>query len=68
MSANRQLDAILGRVRYIGAMPQPTEDEIMERVVAEIDGLRAKKAALGPGGGDVFARDAGHGRGGWSGT
>ncbi|HWB52331.1 MAG TPA: hypothetical protein VG651_24720 [Stellaceae bacterium] len=45
MSADRQLDAMLGRVRYVGVAPQPTEDEIMELVVAQIAARRAKRAA-----------------------
>ena len=34
--ADRQLDAILSRMRYIGPEPRPTEDEFMDMVVEEI--------------------------------
>ncbi len=40
--ADRQLDAILSRVRYIGPDPKPSEDELMVMVVEEIDTLRAR--------------------------
>jgi hypothetical protein len=40
--ANRQLDSILSRVRYIGPGPQSSEDELMDMVVEEIDLLRAR--------------------------
>lgn len=39
--ADRQLDAILSRVRYTGPEPRPSEDELMEMVVEEIASLRA---------------------------
>ena len=45
MSADRQLDAILGRVRYTGPTPQPIEDETMKRVVGEIADLREWQVA-----------------------
>jgi AbrB family looped-hinge helix DNA binding protein len=34
--ADRQLDQILGRVRYVGSEPEPSEDEVMEMVVEAI--------------------------------
>jgi hypothetical protein len=40
VDADRQLDTILSRVRYIGPEPWPSEDELMDLVVEEIDSLR----------------------------
>ena len=42
--ANRQLDAILSRVKYIGPRPQPSEEKVMDMVTAEIRTVRAKHA------------------------
>jgi bifunctional DNA-binding transcriptional regulator/antitoxin component of YhaV-PrlF toxin-antitoxin module len=42
--ADRQLDAILSRVRYIGPEPRPSEDELMDMVVEVIDSLHAGHA------------------------
>jgi AbrB family looped-hinge helix DNA binding protein len=42
--ADRQLEAILSRVRYIGPEPRLSEDELMDMVVEEIDSLRAAHA------------------------
>ena len=39
--ADRQLDAILSRVSYIGPQPEPGEDEVMDMVVDEIREVRA---------------------------
>ena len=39
---DRQLDAILSRIRYIGPEPRPSEDELMDLVVEQIDTLRAR--------------------------
>jgi hypothetical protein len=41
--ANHQLDEILGRVKYIGPEPPPSEDEAMDMVVAEIRAARRAK-------------------------
>jgi hypothetical protein len=40
--ADRQLDEILGRVKYIGSEPPPSEDEVMDMVVHEIRAVRAE--------------------------
>lgn len=40
--ADRQLDAILSRVKYVGPEPEPSDDEVMEMVVEEIHATRAK--------------------------
>jgi AbrB family looped-hinge helix DNA binding protein len=42
--ADRQLDAILSRVQYIGPEPQPSEDKVMDIVVGEIRATRSKHA------------------------
>jgi AbrB family looped-hinge helix DNA binding protein len=42
--ADRRLDAILGRVRYVGPEPLPSEDEMMDTVVDEIRARRGKHA------------------------
>ena len=42
--ADRQLDAILSRVKYVGPAPPPTEDELMDIVVEEVRSVRAKHA------------------------
>src|SRR5215469_6203139 len=34
--ADRQLDRILSRVKYIGPEPAPTEDEVMEAAAEEV--------------------------------
>lgn len=39
--ADRRLDAILSRVKYIGPQPEPAEDEVMDMVVDEIRTVRA---------------------------
>ncbi|HET6468468.1 MAG TPA: AbrB/MazE/SpoVT family DNA-binding domain-containing protein [Geminicoccaceae bacterium] len=39
-AADRRLEEILDRVRYVGPEPAPTEDEVMEMVVEEIHALR----------------------------
>ena len=39
--ADRQLDAILSRMQYIGPEPRPTEDEFIDMVAKEIRSLRA---------------------------
>ncbi len=41
-NADQQLDEILGRVKYIGPAPPPSEDEAMDMVVREIRAARAK--------------------------
>jgi len=41
-AADRQLDAILSRVKYVG--PEPTEEEVMDMVTDEIRAARAKHA------------------------
>ena len=33
---DRQLDAILSRVKYAGPEPEPSEDEVMDMVVEEV--------------------------------
>jgi AbrB family looped-hinge helix DNA binding protein len=45
--ADRQLGSILGRVKYAGTQPEPTEDEVMDMVVDEIRALRGKHAKGG---------------------
>ena len=42
--ADRQLGAILSRVKYIGPEPSPSEDEMMDMVVEEVRSVRAKHA------------------------
>ena len=42
--ADRQLDRILSRVKYVGPEPEPSEEEVMETVVDEIRAIRAKHA------------------------
>ena len=41
---DRQLDAIISRVKYVGPEPEPSEDEVMEVVVNEIRAARDKHA------------------------
>lgn len=43
-AADRQLERILSRVRYVGPKPAPTEDEIMDLAVSEVRTVRAKRA------------------------
>jgi len=43
--ADRQLDAILSRVSYIGPQPEPSEDEVMDMVVEAIHAVRVAKDA-----------------------
>ena len=45
--ADRQLGDILGRVRYVGPEPPPSEDEIMDRVADEIRATRAERLLPG---------------------
>jgi AbrB family looped-hinge helix DNA binding protein len=40
--ADRQLDAILSRVKYVGPEPPPSEDEVMDMVVDEVREVRAE--------------------------
>jgi AbrB family looped-hinge helix DNA binding protein len=40
--ADRQLERILGRVKYIGPKPGPAEDEVMDMIVDETRKLRAR--------------------------
>jgi hypothetical protein len=42
--ANRQLDDILSRVKYIGPQPEPSEEEVMDMVVDEVCAMRANQA------------------------
>jgi AbrB family looped-hinge helix DNA binding protein len=42
--ADRQLDAILGRVKYVGPEPPPSEDEVMDMVADEVREVRAEHA------------------------
>ena len=42
--ADRQLDQVLSRVKYIGPQSQPFEDEVMDMVVDETRTLRAEHA------------------------
>jgi len=42
--ADRQLDAILSRVKYVGPEPEPSEDEVMDMAVDEIRAVRDKHA------------------------
>ena len=46
--ADRQLDRILSRVRYVGRKPAPTEDEIMDLAAEEVRTVRAKHAQSRP--------------------
>src|SRR3954452_17013955 len=42
--ADRQLDAILSRVKYVGPTPEPSEGEVMDMVVEEVRAVRGKYA------------------------
>src|SRR5215218_9528116 len=42
--ADRQLDVILSRVKYVGPEPEPSEDEVMDMIVDEIRAVRDKYA------------------------
>jgi AbrB family looped-hinge helix DNA binding protein len=42
--ADRQLDSILSRVKYVGPQPEPAEEEMMDMVTDEIRAARAKHA------------------------
>jgi AbrB family looped-hinge helix DNA binding protein len=42
--ADRQLGAILARVKYVGPEPPPSEDEMMDIVVDEVRAVRAEHA------------------------
>lgn len=42
--ADRELDAILSRVKYIGPEPPPSEDEMMDMVADEVREVRAGHA------------------------
>ena len=42
--ADRQLDAILSRVKYVDPEPPPSEDEMMDIMVEEVRSVRAKHA------------------------
>lgn len=42
--ADRQLDAILSRVKYVGPEPEPSEDEVMDMVVEKICAMRDEYA------------------------
>src|SRR3954463_16236691 len=42
--ADRQLNAILSRVEYVGPEAEPSEDEVMDMVVEEIRAVRDKHA------------------------
>src|SRR4051794_31493385 len=42
--ADRQLDAILSRVKYVGPEPEPSEDEVMDMIVEEIRAVRDRYA------------------------
>jgi hypothetical protein len=39
---DQQLDEILGRVKYIGPEPPPSEDETMDMAVDEVCAVRGK--------------------------
>lgn len=42
--ADRQLDAILSKVKYVGPEPEPSDEEVMDLVVEEIRAVRSKHA------------------------
>lgn len=42
--ADRQLGAILSRLKYVGPEPPPSEDELMDMVVEEVRAVRAEHA------------------------
>ena len=42
--ADRQLDRILSRVRYVGPKPKPSEDQLMDIVAGEVRSVRAGHA------------------------
>ena len=42
--ADRQLDAILSRIKYIGPEPPPSEEEMMDLVVDEVRKVRTEHA------------------------
>jgi len=42
--ADRQLDAILSRVKYIGPEPPPSEDQVMDMAAEEVRAVRARHA------------------------
>lgn len=42
--ADRRLDRILSRVRYVGPKPRPSEDQIMDIVADEVRSVRAGRA------------------------
>jgi antitoxin MazE len=42
--ADRQLDAVLSKVKYVGPEPEPSEDEAMDLIVEEIRAVRHKHA------------------------
>ena len=44
-STPKPLDDILGRVRHIGPVPRPTEDQVMDMVVDVISTARAERAS-----------------------
>lgn len=45
--ADRQLDAILSRVKYAGPEPEPSEEAVMDMVVEEIRAVREQHAKSG---------------------
>jgi AbrB family looped-hinge helix DNA binding protein len=45
--ADRELEAILSRVKYVGPEPRPSEDEVTEMVNREIQAYRAHHATDG---------------------
>ena len=45
--ADRELEAILSRVRYVGPEPEPSEDEVGDLVNREIHAIRAQHAKDG---------------------
>jgi len=42
--ADRQLDAILSRVNYVGPEPPPSEDEMLDMAAEEVRTVRARHA------------------------
>src|SRR5712691_6241127 len=44
VEADRQLDHILSRVKYVGPRPEPSEEEVMDMVVDDIRAVRDKHA------------------------
>src|ERR1051325_9932182 len=44
VEADRQVGAILNRVKYVSPEPPPSEDEMMDMVVEEVRSVRAKHA------------------------